>query len=177
MSARHRPLVWLAVCVAVCGPVAAGCSRTEKAQTLDTPGTERVIDKVIGSRILPPVSEVRCPTDVERGVGKVFSCQAVLDGGNGEVRLRVRQTDDQGKLDVELLDAVVDHTKVATDLHRTLVKQFHREFSVDCGTDTIVVTKPKATFTCTAKDSAATRTVTVTVTDAAGTTSYAIAPK
>ncbi|QXC63251.1 DUF4333 domain-containing protein [Aquihabitans sp. G128] len=157
--------------------VAAGCSRTKQATTLDTDGTERAIDKVIGSRIEPDVKEVRCPADIARGKGRSFSCRALLEGTGGEVRLRVRQVDADGTLDVDLLDAVVDRKAVATDLRRQLVKRFLRTFTVDCGTEAISVVAPGSTFTCSAKDPAGKRTITVTVTDAAGTVSYDIAEK
>ncbi|CAN5669348.1 hypothetical protein BH10ACT1_BH10ACT1_22030 [soil metagenome] len=162
------PAVLLVGILAVTG---SACSRTKPASTLDTTATERAIDKVIGSRIEPAVREVRCPSEIARGPGKRFGCRAVLEDGD-EVRLSVRQIGDHDRLDVALLDAVIDRPAVAVDLRRMLVTTFERAFTVDCGDDVAVVARPRSTFTCSAKDPAGKRTVTVTVVDASGTVTY-----
>ena len=109
----------------------ASCS--EPSTTLDSAATERAVRKAVGDRIGAPVSEVRCPRDIARGLGKRFSCRAVLEGDAGEVRLRVRQIDADGRLRVELLDAVIDNDEVADDLRSSLVRRYLRGFTVDCG--------------------------------------------
>lgn len=157
--------------------VGPGCGRSSQPTTLDTPATERAIDRAIGGRIETDVREVRCPEEIERGAGRRFTCRAVLAGGQGQVRLRVRQQPRGTDLDVDLLDAVLDRTAVADDLRRQLVKVFLRRFTVDCGDDKVDVVAPKSTFTCRAEDPNGARTVTVTVVDAAGTVSYDVARK
>lgn len=147
-----------------------GCS--EPSTTLDSAATERAVRKAVGDRIEAPVSEVRCPRDIARGLGKRFSCRAVLEGDAGEVRLRVRQVDAGGMLQAELLDAVIDNDEVADDLRSSLVRTYLRGFTVDCGDGGPRVVALVTPFTCDAKDSSGSRTVEVTVVDAAGTLRY-----
>ncbi|MCU1499727.1 MAG: hypothetical protein JWM47_3680 [Acidimicrobiales bacterium] len=172
---RGRTIVTMLATAVVLLAVGPGCGRDEGPPTLDTSATERAIEKVIGGRIEPDVREVRCPDDIDRGEGRRFTCRAVLAGGHGEVRLRVRQTERDTNLDVDLLDAVIDRTAVADDLRRMLVKTFLRRFTVDCGDAEVDVAAPDSTFTCQAEDPAGSRKVTVTVVDAAGTLTYDIA--
>lgn len=148
----------------------AGCS--EEAASLDRAGTERAVKRVIGGRIGPTVDRVRCPAEIDRGDGEAVTCRAFLVEGDQEVRLRVEQVDDDGTLEVALLDAVVDRSEVAEDLHGTLVDTYRREFEVDCGEGGAEVVAPEDTFRCTARDATGERAVTVTVTDAAGTLAY-----
>ena len=148
----------------------AGCS--EPSNTLDPAVSERAVDKVIGGRIGPPVAEVRCPKEITKGTGKRFSCRAVLEDDAGSVRLRVRQVDADGRLRVDLLDAVLDADDVAGDVTRALVRTYRRQFTVDCGEEGPRVVAPDTTFTCDAEDSAGRRQVVVTVVDAAGTLRY-----
>lgn len=168
-SARASGPTVLAVVLAAMG-VAAGCA--EDADALDRAATERAVERVIGGRIDPVVDRVRCPAEIERGEGERVTCRALLADGGQEVRLRVSQVDEDGRLDVALLDAVLDPADVATDLRRTLVSSFRREFEVDCGDGGPLVAAPDDTFTCTARDPDGEREVTVTVTDAAGTLAY-----
>lgn len=156
---------------AVAVAVLAGCARTP---TLDRAGTERAIEKVIGGRITQPIEAVTCPAHLRKGEGEVATCRAVLADGAGTVRLRVRQTDGDAHLDVDLLDAVVDRTAAATALHRELVAAYERTFTVDCGDGGPIVVAPGKGFTCSASDGTSTRTVRATVTDAAGTVTFDI---
>lgn len=167
MPGRH-PVALVASACAVAVALVAGCARTP---TLDRAGTERAIEKVIGGRITQPVETVTCPAHLRKGEGEVATCRAVLADGVGTVRLRVRQTDGDAHLDVELIDAVIDRTAAATALHRELVAAYARTFTVDCGAGPIVVAPGKA-FECSASDGTTTRTVQATVTDAAGTVTF-----
>lgn len=155
--------------------VAGGCS--DPASTLDREGTERAVRRVVGGRIEARVRDVRCPATIPRGAGEQVTCLAVLAGDIGEVRLRVEQADDDGTVEVALLDAVVDPADVADDLRAALVRTFARGFTVTCGDPGPTVVRPGATFTCEADDEtddrgAGTRRVTVTVADSAGTLRY-----
>ncbi len=157
--------------------LAGGCS--DPASTLDREGTERAVRRVVGGRIEARVRDVRCPADIARGAGERVTCVALLAGDTGEVRLRVEQADDDGTLEVALLDAVVDPADVADDLRAALVRTFERGFTVTCGDPGPTVVRPGATFTCEAVDEtddrgAGTRRVTVTVTDPAGTLRYGV---
>lgn len=160
----------LVVLLATVAGVAAGCA--EEADALDRAGTERAVERVIGGRIGPAVDRVRCPAEIDRGRGERVTCRAFLVDGDQEVRLRVSQADDEGTLEVALLDAVIDRGDVAEDLHGTLVETFRREFEVDCGEGGPRVAAPDTRFTCTAQDATGEREVSVRVTDAAGTLAY-----
>lgn len=143
---------------------------------LDQAGTERAVERVIGVRITPDIDAVRCPEEIERGADERVECTALLAEDAGIVRLQVTQTDDDATLEIVLLDAVLDRTEVAEDLRQTLVETYLRTFTVDCGEPPTLVIRPDDTFTCEATDDDPdaddTRTVQVTVTDAAGTLSY-----
>lgn len=172
-AGRRRPASTLVGMGALAGLLAvASCS--EPATTLDSAASERAVKTAVGDQIDVPVSEVRCPRDIARGLGKRFSCRAVLEGDAGEVRLRVRQIDADGRLQVELRDAVIDNDEVADDLRSSLVRRYLRGFTVDCGKGGPRVVALVTPFTCDAKDSAGSRTVEVTVVDAAGTLRYDI---
>lgn len=150
---------------------ASACS--EEATTLDRSATERAVERVLGGRVDADVADVRCPAEIERGVGRRFRCEASLDDDDaGRLRLRVRQVDDDGALAIELLDAVVDPQDVATDLTRSLVEELGRSFTVDCGAAGPLVVAPGHVLTCSVADATSEREVAVTVTDAAGTLAY-----
>lgn len=172
MPARRR--VFLLVGLGCLALVAGSCS--QEATTLDQAGTERAIERVVGVRIDPDIDAVRCPDEIERGDGERIECTALLADDAGVVRLQVTQTDDEATLEIRLLDAVLDRTDVAEDLRQTLVETYLRTFTVDCGEPPVLVIEPDDTFTCEATDddpdANEPRTVTVTVTDAAGTLSY-----
>lgn len=167
---RYSPAGSLVVAVALIA--VAGCSQS--TATLDRAATEQAVEKVVGSRIGPRIQRVRCPEGIARKEGERFTCQALLAGDLGDVRLEVIQTDADADLDVNLLDAVIERPEVAEDLRRSLVKEYLRTFTVDCGTPKVTVIAPGGTFTCTVEDATTTRQVSVTVTDAAGTLTYDI---
>ncbi len=165
----HRPPVLAILAVAL---LVVGC--TQEAGTLDRAATERAVKKVVGARITPPITTIRCPDDIPRGEDEPVVCRAILAGGSGEVRLRVTQTGAADQVNVALLDAVLDRDDVAEDLRQTLVETYLRTFEVDCGKPVITVLAPDETFACNAKDATETREITVTVTDPAGTLLYDI---
>ena len=169
---RRRAHGWLVLAWLV---GVGGCGGTQAASTLDTTATERAIKKVVGGRIAPDVDDVRCPSDIPRGVGKRVTCRAVLADGKGAVRLTVRQTNPDGQLDIALADAVIDLDDVAEDLRRQLVATYKRTFEVDCGASGPEVVEPNTTLTCEASDATGKRPVAVRVLDAAGTLRYDVA--
>jgi hypothetical protein len=178
--------------VAVSGLLAA-CSSDD--ETLDVAATEDAVADVVVARLGPEVDEVRCPEEIERAAGAVIECRAVLADERGEVRLRVRQADGDGALDVEELDAVIDRDAVATDLRGRLTDTHERDFLVDCadrgdgddrddvddgdgdgddGDGRVEVVAPGSVITCEATDEFGDREVTVTVIDPAGTLRYQV---
>ncbi len=99
MSARRGAT--LALLVGSVSVVLAAGACSDKATTLDRTATERAVEEVIGGR-LDDVERVRCPDEISRGAGKQFPYDAVLEPDSAEVRLRVRQVDADGKLEVQL---------------------------------------------------------------------------
>lgn len=173
----------------------AGCSSDD--ETLDVAATEDAVADVVAVRLAAEVDEVRCPEEIERAAGTVIECRAVLARERGEVRLRVRQADGDGALEVEELDAVIDRDAVATDLRGRLTDTHDRDFLVDCanrgdgangedgndgaegddgadGVDRVEVMAPGSMITCEATDEFGDREVTVTVIDPAGTLRYQV---
>ncbi len=168
---RSVPSLVVSVALAAgLGLGAAGCA--EEADTLDRAATQRAVEKVIDARLDVDVDRVTCPADIPLGTGREVACRASLEGVDDDLRLTVTQRGDEGELDVELLDAVVDPTDVAEDLHGQLVAEFARSFLADCGDGGPQVVEPGETIECVARDAGSRRTVTVTVVDAAGTLRY-----
>jgi hypothetical protein len=165
-------LAGLAVVGLAVATVVGSCAA--EAEVLDQSATQAAVAKVVAARVEPPVVAVVCPGKIRRGAGRRSSCRATLKGVAAPLRLRVRQVDGEGRLDVVLLDAVIDRGDVAEDLRRTLIDRLKRSFIVDCGPAGARVVRPGATFSCKARDAAGRRSVDVTVADAAGTLRYDI---
>ncbi len=163
-------------CAAVAlGAVAVLGACTDAADSLDTAATERAVERAVEPRLGTEVDEVRCPSPIPRG-GEPVTCRVVLAGtgtGTGATaRVRVTARQDGDRVDVELVDAVVDPAQVGRELHQALVAEYARSFTVDCGDGEVVVAAPGATIPCTAADDAGRRKVTATVVDTAGTLSF-----
>ena len=161
----------LVLAVALVIGLATACSKA--ASTLDGPATEAAVGGVVADRAHTAVDRTTCPSSIRRGKGTTVSCTVRLARKAGSVRVRVRQVDDAAKLDVVLLDAIIDNTKVTTDLERHLKASFSRSFQADCGKGVRVV-KPGESFRCQARDKAGRRAVLVRVKDAAGTVAYQV---
>ncbi|CAN5901943.1 hypothetical protein BH23ACT2_BH23ACT2_25510 [soil metagenome] len=146
-----------------------------QASTVETSATEDAVAEKVAAGLGPELDEVRCPAEIERAVGATVECRAVLaeEGTSepGQLRVEVRQVDDEGRLDVEPLDAVIDRSEVALDLEDTLTDAYDRDFTIDCGGGLDVVA-PGGTITCDAADAFERRTIVVTITDVAGTVLY-----
>lgn len=156
------PLALAAVLLVV---LLASCS----SGRLDQSATERTVRGAIGARIPWDVTAVRCPAHIPRGSGERVECRAVLADGAGTVRLRVTQADDDGGLEVELRDAVVDRAVAARRLHKALVEEYGRSFRTDCGSGPPAVLAPGRSLPCYARDDSGVRTVRARVVDPSGT--------
>lgn len=159
------------ICTTVVLLVLGACSST--AKTLDGPATERAVGRAVAAKVEPAVAATTCPAELPRGKGEEFTCKVELGGKAGTMRVRVSQLDDQGKLSVEPLDAVVSGEATAATLKAKLRTQFKRSFQVTCGTGW-KVRSPGDTFPCRARDKTSRRSVDVTVEDAAGTLSFQV---
>lgn len=150
----------------------AACS--DEAGTLDQAATQRAVAKAVGGEVDAKVTSAACERPIDRKEGATFTCDVTLTGA-GELPVTVTQLDDEGKLDVEPEAAVVERERIASELKASLKDQFQRSFQVACDDDAATaVRKPGSTSTCTARDATSRRTVTVTVTDTAGTLAFEV---
>lgn len=155
---------------------------TGPAGSLDTGATEKAVARAVqprldlglgaddGSEVV--IDEVRCPSPIPRDDGETVTCRVVLADEQGSVRVRVTPRGDGDRVDVDLVDTVVDPARVGRQLHEALVAEYARSFTVDCGAADLVVAAPGTTISCTATDDAGRRKVTATVIDATGTLSF-----
>lgn len=171
-AGRGRTHGFAAVLVAVIATV-AGCSKP--AKTLDDGATQRVVAGAVADRLAAPVRGATCPDGITRGQGRTFTCAVDLAATDGTVRVRVRQADDGGRLDVALLDAVVSEKRVTAELKQQLRASFARSFQADCG-DGYRIVAPGGTFRCQASDANGRKAVLITVTDTAGTLRFKVLP-
>lgn len=169
--ARRARAVALVLAVAL-GTTACG---DDDGVILDRAATEDAVAEVVADGLAVDVDDVVCPDEIERTAGAATACRGVLADDVGDVRLEVRQTDDEGTLDVEVLDAVVDRAAVARQLDDELTSTYERDFTVDCGGGGLAVVAPDSSFVCDATDAEGARDVTVTVTDPAGTLRFEVA--
>jgi len=160
-------------CVLV-GLVALGACGDD-ASTLDPAATARAVGRAVDAEIGPKVTSTRCPEDLEREVGGTFTCTVTVQGA-GRLSVDVRQTDEDGKLAVTPAAAIVTRKRIANELGASLAEQFDRSFTVRCSGAPTQVREPGSTSTCSARDATSRREVVVTVTDAAGSLSFEVAP-
>jgi hypothetical protein len=77
---------------------AASCSKT-----LDTTELEGSLKDQLETQLDVTGLTVDCPDDIEAAAGDTFRCTAT--GSDGQVTIEVTQTDDQGNLTWEIVDA------------------------------------------------------------------------
>jgi len=144
------------------------------AGTLDQAATQRAVGKAVGAQVDAKVTATSCEEPIDREEGATFACEVTLKGA-GDLPVTVTQVDGGGKLDVKPDAAVVTRERLASELKASLKEQFERSFQVACDDDpAVAVRKPGSTSTCIARDATSRRTVTVTVTDPAGTLAFAV---
>jgi hypothetical protein len=97
MSMRSRSARLAAF--AVLAIAAAACTKT-----LDTDGLEGELRSQIETQTQSGVSSVDCPSDVEVETGGTFECTAEEESG-ASFTIRVTQSDDQGNVEWEIVDA------------------------------------------------------------------------
>lgn len=146
---------------------------SSSAKTLDRAATETAVGRAVADKVEPAVAGTTCPTELPRGKGKAFTCKVELGGKVGTMRVRVRQLDDDGRLAVAPLDAVISGEATAATLKAKLRTRFKRSFQVTCGAGW-KVRSPGDTFPCRARDKTSRRSIDVTVEDPAGTLSFQV---
>ncbi|HET9310320.1 MAG TPA: DUF4333 domain-containing protein [Actinomycetota bacterium] len=100
MSMRSRSIRLAAV--AVLAVAAAACTKT-----LDTDGLETELQRQIQQQTGGTISSVNCPADVEVETGGTFDCTAEEESG-ATLTIRVTQSDDQGNVEWNVVDATGD---------------------------------------------------------------------
>jgi hypothetical protein len=91
-SARIAAVAMLAITVAAC------------SKTLDTDGLEGELKSQLEDELGTTIATVDCPADVEAKAGESFECTAE-DGESATFTILVTQSDDEGNVDWEIIDA------------------------------------------------------------------------
>ncbi|NDI47391.1 DUF4333 domain-containing protein [Goekera deserti] len=93
-------------------------------QTLDTAEAESQISRLTEEQAGLAPTDVRCPADIAVEAGSTFTCTATLDGQS--LGFTLRQTDDEGSVDVESDTTFV----VLTTVEEMLAQQITDEVGV-----------------------------------------------
>lgn len=153
--------------------VALAAGACGKPAVLDVPRSEaRIADRLEEAYAVDGVA-VSCPDDVEVEDGSTFRCTAEVEETTLDVD--VRQTDDDGTLEVEAQAAIIVTSRVETDIAETLADRFERDdVEVTCEGPAVRAEEPDATFACEAVDGDETKEVEVRVRDARGALAYTL---
>lgn len=154
--------------LAILATAACGAPRT-----LDIDESEASIRRSLARSYRLDVTAVRCPEEVEVDEGATFSCHASVQGVR--VRVRVRQTDGEGRLAVEPTRAVIVTRALVADVTRVLADRFERDDArVMCGGPPVRAVAPGGVIRCSAVDGAERKRIDVRVRDVAGTLTYTL---
>lgn len=156
----------------------AGCSAKVSVgggggKELNTENAERLIQQQLGAQYGVPIDGVDCPARKAKK-GDVFECQAMFDGQS--LRLKVTQTNDDGYVEGEPVQAVIDTVKAADAFSSSIRDQTGLAVRVTCTDHKLLVADVGSTFDCgmTAADGS-TRRVAVTVKDVEGNVTFQLA--
>lgn len=159
-----------AAVVVVVALAATGCG---KPAVLDGPRSEDRIGERLAETYEVEVGPVTCPAEVEVEEGATFTCTARV--GDDRVEVDVRQTDDEGTLEVASRSAILSTPRVEEDIATTLADRFERDdVAVTCEGPAVRIEEPDATFACEAVDGDETKEVEVRVRDARGALAYTL---
>ena len=145
-----------------------GCSvSVEETKQLNTGKAEGVIRSFLQGKLGSPVDEVSCPPR-EAKQGDVFQCTARVEGQ--PVLLQVTQSDNEGNVDVVLVQAIIDLKQAVTLVEQQVGAAKGIPVQADCGNQRYLVKDPGSTFDCraTPKSGGASSRVVVTVKDVEG---------
>lgn len=139
-------------------PTAQDLSNIKKAET----ALQGLYSKQSGV----PIESVKCPQNANLKTGGTFECQAVAQGVN--FGIQVKMENDQGKFDSKTSGLLI-LTKIENLLKKSIKEKANIDVNADCGTKKIRVAKAGDTFTCEVQDSnGQSKTATVTVKDENG---------
>lgn len=160
---------WLPV-LAVVAMAAGACG---EPAVLDGPRSEERIGERLAEAYGIDVGRVTCPEDVEVEEGASFPCTAAV--GDETVEVDVRQTDDEGTLQVTSRAAILSTDRVEADIATTLADRFERDdVEVTCEGPEVRIEEPEDTFACEAVDGDETKAVEVRVRDTRGALAYTL---
>jgi Domain of unknown function (DUF4333) len=141
---RRTRLYGLATAILVV-PSLSGCG--ESAPTLKTVTVERAVAaSIMAQHHL--YATVRCPSNVPRKAGDVFTCTASLNVGTYPVS--VTETNSKGHVEYQNQNplATLNITKVEQAIKQSISSQRHLNSTVTCPAE--VIQKKEIVFTCTA---------------------------
>lgn len=160
--------------VVVLGGLGVGAVYLFGSETLDTGQVEQQISALTQDSTGVAATDVDCPSDIEPQASGTFSCTAQLDGQ--ETSFTVRQTDDEGNVEITSDDQYVVVADVEAYLHDEAVDQNDEgtELEVSCDTDqTVLVGAIGTPISCTVSDPSTGDYVDLAVTvDESGNISY-----
>ena len=118
------------------------------------------------------LGRTRCPRSVEKVRGRSFVCTVPV--GDGTLRIRVRQRDGAGHVQLEAEEAVI--TKEAAEFF--VAQRSSIPAKIDCGTRSVFVVPPGTRFPCTVSFVDGTmQSVSLRVLDTAGTVAIEVPAK
>ena len=139
--------------VVTLGGLGVGALLLFGSETLDSAEIEEEISALTQEVTGVAATDVDCPTDVEPETGHTFTCTAVLDGQG--TSFTVRQTDDEGNVEITSDDQYVVIADVESYLYDEAVSQNEEGTPIDISCDAdyaVVVGGLSEPLVCTATD-------------------------
>lgn len=164
-----------AAAAALLAAALGGCSVkvSSGGKQLNIEKGEGLIKQQLGDQLGVPIDQVDCP---ERKINKgdTFECTASFDGQT--LRLNVTQTDDQGYVEGEPLQALIDVPKASDAIASRFKAQTGVTARAACPNHRVLVQEVGSTFECTlALSDGSTERVIVTVKNLDGAVEFRIA--
>lgn len=151
-------------CVALVG-LGGACGGSER---LDAAVLARVLPGQVAPEHPEVVTDVACPSRIDKRAGAVVECTASLAGA--PVTVRVTQLDDNGAVRAELDAPLLDVSRSAATLAARLTKELGVDTTIECDGAPLRVLVVGEKLRCTARDpSLRSRVLVVTVLDDAAT--------
>lgn len=145
------------------------------SQTLNLDGVKTAVEEGLESQLGVPIASVTCPESREAKAGDSFECTAAGEH-EGQVIVKVTQTDDQGNINWEVAKSTgyLDLTALIQQITSGIEEQAGVDVTVTCD-GKYREARPGASFECTATDpDGKAHAVAVTMTDAEGNVDWKI---
>lgn len=146
-SGRARAGLVLA-CLGVLVASVAMLVLRDDAVTVDRADVQERVARAVEDRTGLRDLRTTCPVDLPLRVGHEVTCR--VEVGDGSIlRVEVRQVDDRPRLEVTLVDAVLDRDAVAREAAEMLARRFGGRFDVGCGPAGPVMVASGGSISCT----------------------------